>query len=192
MGLEAIVIAEFEGAAASVSALAEDRELSAGLAALAERCINALKDGGKVVFAGNGGSFAQSQHLAAELTGRFRSDRAPIASLALGSNTAAVTAISNDYGYDDAFVREAQVLLHPGDVLVALTTSGDSANVCEVARLHKAAGGSAWALTGASGGAIADICPVLRAPSSDTARIQEIHLVIGHTLCHLIERGLAE
>ncbi|NNE69406.1 MAG: SIS domain-containing protein [Rhodothermales bacterium] len=192
MELESVVIAEFEAASRAMADLASDSGAARELAALAGECISALKAGGKVVFAGNGGSFAQAQHLAAELVGRFRTDRPPIASLALGSNGPALTAISNDYGYEDAIVREAAVLVSPEDVLVLLTTSGNSANVCEVARRHVAAGGRAAAWTGSSGGTIAEVCPAIRAPATDTARIQEIHLVFGHTLCHLIERGLAE
>ena len=191
MELEAIVNAELRAAAAGLADLQASPAIPAQLAGVAKCCVRALRAGGKVVFAGNGGSFAQAQHLAAELVGRFRFDRAPIASLALGGNGASLTAISNDYNYEEAFLREAGVLLSSKDYLVILTTSGNSANVVEVARRHVAAGGEAVAWTGASSGAMKGLCPTIQVPSTDTARIQESHLVMGHTLCHLIETALA-
>lgn len=191
MELEAIVKAEFRAAASALSDLRADPTIPGQLAEAAERCIAAVRAGGKVVFAGNGGSFAQAQHLAAELVGRFRFDRDPIGSLTLGGNGASLTAISNDYEYQEAFLREASVLLTAADFLVVLTTSGNSPNVVEVARRHAAAGGQGMAWTGASGGAIAGVCPTIQVPAADTARIQESHLVLGHTLCHLIETGMA-
>ncbi len=166
---------------------------SAGLvAAAAGRVIDSLRAGGKVLFCGNGGSAADCQHLAAELSGRYLKDRAPLAAMALTVDTSALTAIANDYSYDEVFARQIRALGRPGDVLVAISTSGNSRNVVAALEAARAIGLSTIGLTGVGGGRMADLCDVcLRAPSADTPRIQEMHIAIGHMMCELVEAALS-
>lgn len=155
--------------------------------ALTER----LAGGGKLMFCGNGGSAADSQHLAAELTGRFMKDRRPLAGLALSTDSSALTCIGNDYSFDDVFVRQLQALGRSGDALLAISTSGQSANVIRAVRAARELGIYTVGLLGRDGGALRPICDTaIVVPSQVTARIQEAHLLIGHTLCGLIETGL--
>ena len=157
-------------------------------AALATR---ALQSGGKLMFCGNGGSAADSQHLAAELTGRFIQDRRPLAALALSTDTSALTCIANDYSFDEVFARQVQGLGRAGDVLVGISTSGNSRNVIRAVEEAKALGMSVIGLLGRDGGALLELCDVaIVVPSQVTARIQESHILIGHTLCGLIEQQL--
>ena len=157
-------------------------------AALATR---ALQSGGKLMFCGNGGSAADSQHLAAELTGRFILDRKPLAALALSTDTSALTCIANDYSFDEVFARQVQGLGRSGDVLIGISTSGNSRNVIRAVEEAKALGMSVIGLLGRDGGALRDLCDVaIVVPSQVTARIQESHILIGHTLCGLIEQQL--
>ena len=164
----------------------DDQVLQAG--SLASR---ALQGGGKLLFCGNGGSAADSQHLAAELTGRFILDRKPLAALALSTDTSALTCIANDYSFDEVFARQVQGLGRPGDLLVAISTSGHSRNVIRAVEEAKALGMSVIGLLGRDGGALRELCDVaIVVPSQVTARIQEAHILIGHTLCGLIEQQL--
>lgn len=167
-----------------------------GLAALApeierfaELAWAAIAGGGRVLWMGNGGSAADSQHLAAELVGRFERDRRGLPSLALTTDSSVLTSVANDYGFEAVFARQVEALCRPGDLLVGLSTSGNSANV--VAAMERAAGLGAVrvAMTGAGGGRLRDHCELLLAvPARNTARIQEAHIVIGHILCDLVER----
>jgi len=160
-------------------------------AAVAERLIAAYQAGGQALLFGNGGSAADAQHLAAELVGRFYLDRAPLPALALTVNTSVLTAIGNDYAFAEIFARQIAAHGRPGDVAIGLSTSGDSANVVEGLRAARRGGLITVGLTGAGGGriaAVADLC--LRVPSSDTPRIQEGHILLGHILCELVERAL--
>ena len=153
--------------------------------------IDAARRRSTIIFIGNGGSSADAGHLAAELLGRFRVDRDPLPAIALADNTAAVTAIGNDYGYADVFSRQIAGVARPGDVLVGLSTSGKSANVVRAFETARALGLTTVALTGAGGGCLlglADHC--LRIPSEDTARIQECHMLLGHAMCELVEGAL--
>lgn len=164
----------------------DDRVEQAGW--LASRTLQA---GGKLLFCGNGGSAADSQHLAAELTGRFILDRKPLAALALSTDTSALTCIANDYSFDEVFARQVQGLGRPGDLLVAISTSGHSRNVIRAVEEAKALGMSVIGLLGRDGGALRALCDVpIVVPSPTTARIQEAHILIGHTLCGLIEQQL--
>ena len=161
------------------------------LDAVVEYCINAYKAGGKILIAGNGGSAADAQHFAGELVSRFYFDRPPLAAIALTTNSSILTAISNDYGYEDVFARQVQALGQTGDVFIAISTSGNSPNILKVIMAAKAIGLVVIGLTGRSGGkmkALCDIC--LCAPSDATPRIQECHLVIEHCLCACIEEQL--
>ena len=151
----------------------------------------ALTAGAKLMFCGNGGSAADSQHLAAELTGRFIKDRRPLAAVALSTDTSALTCIGNDYAFDEVFARQVQGLGRPGDVLIGISTSGNSRNVIRAVEEAKAAGVKVIGFLGRDGGALKAMCDVaVVVPSNVTARIQESHILIGHTLCGLIEARL--
>jgi len=158
----------------------------------ADTLVLAYKTGHKALFFGNGGSAADAQHLAAEFVGRYLRERSPMPALALNANTSVVTAIGNDYGFNRVFARQLQALAIPGDVAVAISTSGNSANVVEAVRYAKEAGLFTIAMTGASGGRLRDIVDVLIAvPSDETPRIQECHILIGHALCDVVEQSVA-
>jgi len=151
----------------------------------------ALAAGGQLLLAGNGGSAADAQHIAAELSGRFLNDRRPLSALALHGNTSALTAIANDYGFDRVFARELQAHARPGDVFLALSTSGDSPNILRAIDAARERRLTVIGLSGVSGGQMRDLCDLcLCVPSSSTPRIQEMHITIGHTLCELIEARL--
>ena len=155
--------------------------------------INSLKGGGKLLVFGNGGSAADSQHIVAELVGRFKKERPAIAAIALTTNTSILSAIGNDYGYDATFSRQVEALGRKGDVVLGLSTSGNSKNVIAALKNAKSAGIKTVCLTGAGGGAMKDSCDVLIAvDSKNTPRIQESHILIGHILCELIEDELSK
>lgn len=159
----------------------------------AKAIIDSLKSGGKLLTFGNGGSFADSQHIAAELVGRFKKDRPPLAAIALGANLPSLTAIANDYGYDEVFSRELSALGKKGDVALGISTSGNSKNVVEAIRKAKSIGIKTIALLGGDGGILkkeADVAIIV--PSKDTPRVQESHIMIGHILCELIEEALTK
>lgn len=150
-------------------------------------CLGALRAGGKIIFAGNGGSFADAQHLSAELTSRFMFDRAPLASVALATNNSAISAIGNDYGYELIFARELQAIAKAEDIFIPITTSGNSANILAAVSVANNLGVKTYALTGKSGGKLKQMCDCICVPSDETARIQESHILIGHLLCALVE-----
>lgn len=169
----------------------EDEELDRSVAAMAESCIKSLKEGGKVLFCGNGGSAADAQHLSAELSGRFQYDRPPLFAEALHVNSSFVTAVANDYHYDLVFARMVEAMGRKGDVLIALSTSGNSTSILNAAKKAKEAGMVVIGFSGATGGALKSLCDhVLLVPSSITARIQEAHIMIGHILCDIIEQTM--
>ena len=157
---------------------------------LAEKCTVALRSGGKIIFCGNGGSFADAQHLSAEFTSRFLFDRPGLASIALGTNSSAMTAIGNDYGYDNVFAREIQAIATPDDVLITITTSGNSTNILKALEAAKEANVQSVVLTGAGRGMIDAATETLNIPSTDTARIQECHILLGHIICGLVEQAM--
>lgn len=156
----------------------------------AKLCAESLGRGGVIFFAGNGGSFADAQHLAAELTGKMGRLRPSLAGIALGVNSSSLSAIGNDFGYEFTFSRELEGLGRPDSVVIALSTSGNSTNVLHLIERAKAMDIPILVLTGASGGGAAERCEVLCAPSERTERIQEMHILLGHTLCLLIEEFL--
>jgi D-sedoheptulose 7-phosphate isomerase len=161
------------------------------LSAAAELLVAAYRAGNKAIFIGNGGSAADAQHLAAEMEGRFAFDRRPLPALALHANVSTLTAIGNDYGYDQVYVRTLRAHARPGDVVVAISTSGTSKNVVAAAKLKSELGIKVIALTGEGGGMLAEHADVLIAvPSRSTARIQESHIVAGHLLCEWVEREM--
>jgi D-sedoheptulose 7-phosphate isomerase len=170
------------------------RFLEACLPAVAQAAtalIAAYLAGRKAIFFGNGGSAADAQHLAAEFLGRYLQERAPLPALALNANTSAVTAIGNDYGYEQTFSRQLRALSAPGDVAVGISTSGNSANVFQALICARELGLFTIALTGASGGKLRGRVDVLIAvPSDDTPRIQECHILAGHAICDTVERAV--
>ncbi|MDG5497428.1 D-sedoheptulose 7-phosphate isomerase [Niveispirillum sp. BGYR6] len=184
-----LVIETFAGISDNFTKL---QELSGKVVEAADLMIASLRAGGKVMFCGNGGSAADSQHLAAELMGRFMRDRAPLAALALTVDTSALTAIGNDYGYRDVFSRQLRGVGRAGDVLVGLSTSGNSTNVVDAMNVARQMGIHTIALTGAKEGAMVPLSDLwLPVPSTMTARIQEMHIAVGHTICELVENAMA-
>jgi D-sedoheptulose 7-phosphate isomerase len=162
------------------------------VASCADALITSLGAGGTAFFCGNGGSAVDATHLAAELLGRFRLERSPLAAVCLADNVSALTAIGNDYGYEHTFSRQLAGLGRSGDVLLALSTSGNSTNVLAAVRTANERGLATFGMSGAGGGALAELCALcLRVPSSDTARIQEVHMVAGHTICEIAELELS-
>lgn len=165
--------------------------LAAPLARLIGQCADALGAGGKIVFFGNGGSAAQAQHFAAELAVRYARDRRPLAALALTTDTAVLTACANDLGYDRVFARQILALCRGGDVCIGLSTSGRSENVVQGLAAAQQQGCIAAAFGGGDGGRLPGLAePLLLVPSAHTARIQEMHLLLGHVLCAALEETL--
>jgi D-sedoheptulose 7-phosphate isomerase len=163
-------------------------ETMAGIAAAVAASLTA---GHKILFFGNGGSAADAQHLAAELMGRFRLERRALPALALADNSSSVTAIANDYGYDDVFSRQIEGLGEAGDVAIGISTSGRSANVIRGLETAATRGMTTVALTGSGGETLRAVCDhCLCVPSTDTARIQECHMLVGHSLCEAVEAKL--
>ena len=154
---------------------------------ISNEIINCIKSGNKVIFAGNGGSFSDSFHLAGEFVSRFIFDREPLAAIALGGNNSIITAIGNDYSYDNIFSREIKALGIRGDVFIAITTSGNSKNILNAITVAQNAGIKTYGFTGNSEGKITSLCPCVCIPSGITARIQEAHILIGHIICEIVE-----
>jgi len=158
---------------------------------LTEIIAQAFRNGNKVLFCGNGGSAADAQHLAAEFSGRFYTDRDPLPSEALHCNTSYMTAVANDYGYDVVYSRIVKGIGKPGDVLIGLSTSGNSVNIIKAMEVAKQIGMISVCFTGATGGKLKSLCDhLINVPSNDTPRIQESHIMIGHIMCELVEKVL--
>jgi len=173
------------------SRIISDSELIERIREASTLIINAYHSGNKTLFCGNGGSAADAQHLAAELSGKFYLDRAPIHADVCHGNSSFMTAVSNDYGYEMVFARHIQAVGKRGDVLVCISTSGDSANIVNAMHEARRIGLSCIAMTGETGGQIAELTDVLiNVPSTDTPRIQEAHILIGHIICELVETEL--
>lgn len=161
------------------------------LARMADRIVCAIRNGGKLLIAGNGGSAGDAQHIAAEFTGRMLYDRAPLAALALHVDSSALTAIGNDYGFDHVFARQVQALGRPGDVLLAISTSGRSGNILRALDAARCLDMITLGFSGASGGAMTERADLLlQAPSGFTPVIQQIHMIAGHLICALVERAI--
>ena len=153
-------------------------------------CIDSLKKGNKILIFGNGGSAADAQHIAAEIVGRYKVERKGLPAIALTTDTSVITAISNDYGYLHVFDRQVEALANEGDVLIGISTGGSSTNVISALKLAKELGCRAIGLSGKDGGKFNALCDVnLIAISEATPRIQEMHILIGHTICHLIDQA---
>ena len=165
--------------------------LAVPFARLVRLAAEAVAGGGKLLFFGNGGSAADAQHLAAELTGRYARDRAPIAALALTTDSSALTAIGNDYGFEALFERQVRALGRAGDLAIGISTSGRSPNVVRGLRAARELGLAAAAFAGHDGGLLREFAdPLLIVPSESTARVQEMHILLGHMLCAALEREL--
>ncbi len=167
-------------------------EMAPAIGQVVEKALDCLRSGGKIALCGNGGSASQAQHLAGEMVGRFRRERPAYAALALTTDTAILTAIGNDYGYEEVFRRQVEGLLVPGDLLIALSTSGNAENILRAVDEAKRLGVITVGLTGQGGGRLAEVADLcLRVPHAQTSIVQEAHLAIGHLLCELIEQRLA-
>lgn len=149
---------------------------------------NCIKNSGKILLMGNGGSAADSQHIAAEIVGRFKKERKGMPAIALTTDTSILTSVGNDYGYDYIFARQIEALCRPEDLVIGITTSGNSANVVRAIETAKAIGATTVGLTGGTGGKLLNLCDFnLIMPSNVTARIQEAHIFVGHSLCEILE-----
>lgn len=180
-----------ENIAAQQEVLADLAQLNQAVLTAGETAARVLRGGGKILFCGNGGSASDSQHLAAELTGRFIKDRKPLAAIALTTDTSALTSIANDYAFDEVFARQIIALGRHGDMLVGISTSGNSRNIIRAVAEAKSIGMTTVGLLGRDGGQLRILCDqTIVVRSQVTARIQEAHILIGHTLCGLIEHHL--
>lgn len=189
--LNEAIAGQLRETADNLRAMSEDAALHATLAQVAQTCIGALRRGNKILFAGNGGSAADAQHLAGELVSRFNYDRPGLPAFALTTDTSVLTAIGNDYGYEHLFARQIEAVGQPGDVFVGISTSGRSPNVLNALRRAREKGLITVGFTGRGGGDMPALCDhCLRVPADATPRIQEGHISLGHTLCWLIERAL--
>jgi D-sedoheptulose 7-phosphate isomerase len=155
----------------------------------AKVCINCLKNGGKILFFGNGGSAADAQHLAAELVSRYKTERKGLGAIALTTDSSILTAIGNDYGFEKIFSRQVESLANSEDVVIGISTGGSSMNVINAFKMAKEKGCKIIGFSGRGGGRFNNLCDInLVIPAEDTPRIQEMHILIGHTICHLIEQ----
>lgn len=172
-------------------AMLSDGRLLTTVQAVVDACVAAFRQGGKVLFCGNGGSAADAQHLAAEFSGRFYLDREPLFAEALHVNTSFLTAVANDYRYEEVYARMVRAAGRPGDVLFALSTSGNSPNILRAIDDARRIGMVVVGMTGQSGGQMKDRCDLLlNVPSADTPRIQECHMLLGHAVCQQVEEVL--
>lgn len=174
----------------AVARLVMESDLLEKLDVVAVEVKAALARGNKVLFCGNGGSAADSQHLAAEFVGRFQKERKGLPAIALTVDTSILTAVGNDYGFDHVFVRQVEALARPGDVFIGISTSGNSANVVEAIKLAKSIGVYCVGFTAIGGGKMASLCDqCLAVPVKVTARAQEMHILMGHILCELVDEA---
>ena len=182
-------IIEFEFSEHLKTSQATLESIGAPLEIATNFCIDSLKNGGKILIFGNGGSAADAQHIAAELVGRYKVERKGLPAIALTTDTSALTSTGNDYGYDHVFDRQVEALANEGDVAIGISTGGSSVNVINALSLAKETGCITIGFSGRDGGEMNTLCDVnLVVPAEDTPRIQEMHIVIGHTICHLIDQ----
>ncbi len=185
------ILQSIEQSIAAKQALLADSAFLNRIQLAADTITESLRNGGKIHFCGNGGSAADAQHLAAELSGRFYFDRPPLNAEALHCNTSYLTAVGNDYGYEHIFARLLRGTAKRGDVLVGISTSGNSKNILKAYQTAKEMGITIVSLTGQTGGAMKELSDILlNVPSTDTPRIQESHIMVGHIICELVETAL--
>lgn len=183
--------AEITRSAKMLEHMAADKTLISTIAAVAGVCIAALQGNGRILLAGNGGSAADAQHLAAELVGRLQFDRPALPAIALTTDTAILTAIGNDYGYERIFARQIEAIGHVSDVFIGISTSGNSSNLILALERARGKGLISIGLLGSRPGAMGPLCDYcLHVPGSETQKIQEGHIVVGHILCALIEQTM--
>ncbi|MEO0341577.1 MAG: D-sedoheptulose 7-phosphate isomerase [Bacteroidota bacterium] len=185
------MIKNLENSIALKQQILGDTAMVALISTLSDKIIQAYQNGNKVLFCGNGGSAADAQHLAAELSGRYYYDRPPLSSDALHVNTSYLTAVANDYSYDQIYARLIKAVGKAGDILIGMSTSGNSGNVIRALEQARSQGMITVGFTGETGGKMKDCCDILLPiPSKDTPRIQECHMLIGHTICEIVEQAL--
>ena len=190
-GLQEFIISEMRRTAQVIDAASRDPALVGVIEAVAGRCVAALRAGGKILLAGNGGSAADAQHLAAEFVSRFAYDRPGLSALALTTDTSALTAIGNDYGYEKLFQRQIQAMGRAGDVFFGISTSGRSPNVLAALGEARSLGIVTVGLTGQNEGGMEPLCDyTIHVPSTETPKIQEGHITIGHIICGLVEQAM--
>ncbi len=178
--------AEFESHQQTIQKVIETME--SDLETASKMAVDTLKNGNKILLFGNGGSAADAQHIAAELTGRYKTERKGLAGIALTTDTSALTAIGNDYGYDRVFDRQVEALANSGDLLIGISTSGNSKNIVNALKLGQELGCKTLGFSGRDGGIMSDVCDLnLVVPSDNTPRIQEMHILFGHTICQIID-----
>jgi D-sedoheptulose 7-phosphate isomerase len=189
--MQSIIKFEFEEHLKTSQATFESIDHSLEVAA--KLCIDCLKNGNKILLFGNGGSAADAQHIATELVVRYKTERKGLAAIALTTDTSALTAIGNDFGYDCVFDRQVEALANTADVAIGISTGGRSANVVSALKLAKDLNCKTIGFSGRGGGEMNELCDInIVVPAQDTARIQEMHIVIGHTICHLIDLAFSE
>ena len=185
------VTAYFARSVAAATALADDALVRTALADMARVTIAAMQAGGKLMIAGNGGSASDAQHIAGEIVGRLMYDRIPLPAIALTADAAVMTATANDYGFEHVFARQVRALGRPGDVLLAISTSGRSANLLRALEAARDKGMRCLGFAGRAGGPMAALCDhVLRAPADETPIVQQLHITAAHVFCALVERAL--
>ena len=184
-----VIASEFESHLETIKTVMEmmqDQVVSAS-----QMAVETLQSGNKILIFGNGGSAADAQHIAAELTGRYKTERRGLPGIALTTDTSALTAIGNDYGYDRVFDRQVEALANSGDLLIGISTSGNSANVMNALKLGKELGCKTLGFSGRDGGMMNEVCDInLVVPSNNTPRIQEMHILFGHTICQCIDNEI--
>ncbi len=186
-----ILLKNISDSKGSLDKLSSNEKVINSIVAAAKMCSDKIKNGGKLLICGNGGSAADSQHFAAELIGRFYFDRQPLPAIALSTDSSILTCVGNDYSFTDIFSRQVEALCSPNDIVFGISTSGNSENVMKAFNSAKKIGAKTLLLTGNKNGSIEEASDiVIAAPSSDTARIQEMHLLIEHSICESIEVDL--
>ena len=189
--LQSVIASCIRDTAQLLQVMADDSAINDAMCRAVDTCVNAFGAGRKILLAGNGGSAADAQHIAGEFVSRFAFDRPGLPAIALTTDTSVLTAIGNDYGYEKLFERQIQALGVPGDIFIAYSTSGRSPNILKALTQARASGLVTIGFTGNRGGPMQTDCDLLfEVPSPDTPRIQEGHLVLGHTLCLLVERAI--
>ncbi len=189
--MENLILSELKKIQDSVNQLVEDKTIHQTVTTIADVCLAALQKGGKILFAGNGGSAADSQHLAAELVSKLQYDRPGLAAVALTTDTSALTAIGNDYGYDVLFARQLEAVAKQGDVFIGISTSGNSENILKAFAAAKKIGVTTIGFASKTGGKMPPLCDyMLNVPATQTPKIQECHIILGHIICAIIEEKL--
>ena len=183
-----VIFNEFQGHLETIVRVIEHMQVD--LETASKLVVDTLKAGNKILLCGNGGSAADAQHIAAELTGRYKTERRGLPGIALTTDTSALTAIGNDYGYDRVFDRQFEAIASKGDLLIGISTSGNSKNIISALKLAKEMGCSTVGFSGRDGGAMNEVCDInLIVPSDDTPRIQEMHILFGHTICQIVDNN---